>query len=140
MPQIDHHIKKSRSKNISDLFASYQPYKRYIGEIFKVMCTDISAQNNYYVAHNKYYHQILIPMKDEYMGKTLIVQIEDFGKFYMKAHVIDFYSETKMMEIKNNKDNFKIHVFSLCIGFLSILFFVIYSNYYLENLLKNNIF
>ena len=136
MPQIDHHKKKSRSENISELFESYQPYSRYIGEIFKVICTDISAQNNYYVAHNKYYHHILIPMKDEYLGETLIVQIEDYGKFYMKAKVIDFYSKNKMNEIINELNTFKVNLFLLFIVFLVLLSVIIYSNNYLDNLIK----
>ena len=75
-------------------------------------------------------------MKDEYLGETLIVQIEDYGKFYMKAKVIDFYSKNKMNEIINELNTFKVNLFLLFIVFLVLLSVIIYSNNYLDNLIK----
>ena len=70
------------------------------------------------------------------MGETLFVQIEDYGKIYMKAKVIDFYSQNKMNEIINESQNFKVNLFLLFIGFLVLFSVIIYSNNYLENLIK----
>jgi len=89
MPQINTKIKKERSRKITELFESYQPYEKFIGNIYEVLCTDTSYQENYFVAHNKYYHQVLVPMKEEYMGKMLTVKITSADKFYMIGEPTD---------------------------------------------------
>lgn len=74
---------KLRTKKLTDLFYSYQPYDNKIGEIHDVLVTEISHDKKYYVGHNKYYEQVLIPMKLEYMGKLVKVKITNATKFSM---------------------------------------------------------
>ncbi|XP_069359115.1 threonylcarbamoyladenosine tRNA methylthiotransferase [Maniola hyperantus] len=80
---------KKRTKQLSDFFRSYEPYGHKIGETQEVLVTDISHDKNYYVAHNQYYEQVLVPKEDTYMGKMLPVQITSATKFSMMGQPID---------------------------------------------------
>nr|XP_034831530.1 threonylcarbamoyladenosine tRNA methylthiotransferase [Maniola hyperantus] len=79
---------KKRTKQLSDFFRSYEPYGHKIGETQEVLVTDISHDKNYYVAHNQYYEQVLVPKEDTYMGKMLPVQITSATKFSMMGQPI----------------------------------------------------
>lgn len=59
-----------------------------MGQRFKVLVTEISHDGNYYVAHNKYYEQILVPKIDVYMGKMIEVEVIECTKFSMKGRVL----------------------------------------------------
>lgn len=60
-----------------------------MGETQEVLVTDISHDKNYYVAHNEYYEQVLVPKEDKYMGKMLTVKITSSTKFSMVGLPID---------------------------------------------------
>lgn len=49
---------KNRTKRLSELFKSYQPYDDQVGQRQPVLVTDISHDKNYYVGHNKDYVQV----------------------------------------------------------------------------------
>ena len=83
MKQIDNKIKKKRSKKITELDDLILPFNKYIGTIFDVLCTEESFRGNRYVAHNKFYHHILIPKKPKYMGTWLTVKITKSNKYYI---------------------------------------------------------
>jgi len=95
MGQVNSFIKKKRTREISEIFGNYKNFEQFKGVIFKVLCTEVSHKNNYYIAHNKHYHQILIPQKEEYMGKILYVKITDCDKFYMIGDVINYDQDYK---------------------------------------------
>ncbi|KAL3275592.1 hypothetical protein HHI36_020347 [Cryptolaemus montrouzieri] len=76
---------KERTKRLTNLFNSYEPYTHKCGEIQEILVTEISHDKKYFVGHNKFYEQVLIPMKDEYMGKLVTVEIVECSKFSMKA-------------------------------------------------------
>ena len=40
------------------LFQSYRPYDHKVGERQTVLATELSHDQNYYVAHNKFYEQV----------------------------------------------------------------------------------
>ena len=75
MGQINSFEKKRRSRNIAQLFGEYKNYSNLEGSIYKVLCTEVSHRNNYYVAHNKYYHQILIPQKKSIWVKYFMLKL-----------------------------------------------------------------
>ena len=72
---------KERTKQITELFRSYHPYSERLGQTYTVLCTETSHDGNYYVAHNQFYEQILVPKRSELMGKMFQVKIVDFCKF-----------------------------------------------------------
>ena len=80
---------KERTKQITELFRSYHPYSERLGQTYTVLCTETSHDGNYYVAHNQFYEQILVPKRSELMGKMFQVKIVDFCKFSMTGEVCD---------------------------------------------------
>lgn len=71
---------KTRTKKLSDFFQSYEPYGNQVGQIQEVLVTEVSHDKKHYVAHNKLYHQVLVPMKEELMGKMFEVEILSASK------------------------------------------------------------
>ncbi|XP_070798576.1 threonylcarbamoyladenosine tRNA methylthiotransferase [Pituophis catenifer annectens] len=88
MPQVPAQIKKQRTKELSKLFHSYNPYDHKIGERQKVLVTEESFDSKFYVAHNKFYEQILVPKNPEFMGKMVEVDIFEAGKHFMKGQPV----------------------------------------------------
>nr|XP_022921188.1 threonylcarbamoyladenosine tRNA methylthiotransferase [Onthophagus taurus] len=80
---------KQRTKKLTELFYSYEPYGHKVGEVQDILVTEISHDNEHFVGHNKFYEQVLIPKKDELMGKLVTVKIESATKFSMMGVVYD---------------------------------------------------
>ncbi|XP_050351716.1 threonylcarbamoyladenosine tRNA methylthiotransferase [Nymphalis io] len=80
---------KKRTKELSEFFRSYEPYGHKVGQVYDVLVTDISHDKNYYVAHNEFYEQVLVPKEDKYMGKMVTVKITSATKFSMMGQPID---------------------------------------------------
>uniref|UniRef100_A0A182T5Z5 tRNA-t(6)A37 methylthiotransferase n=1 Tax=Anopheles maculatus TaxID=74869 RepID=A0A182T5Z5_9DIPT len=80
---------KTRTKRLTDLFHSYEPYKKYeLGAKQTVLVTEISHDRKHYVGHNKFYEQILLPMHNNLLGKQVKVEITGCTKFSMFGKVI----------------------------------------------------
>lgn len=60
-----------------------------------VLVTDISHDKKYYVSHNKFYEQILLPMEKELLGKSVNVRITSYTKFSMMGEILDEKSTWK---------------------------------------------
>ncbi|XP_026555309.1 threonylcarbamoyladenosine tRNA methylthiotransferase isoform X1 [Pseudonaja textilis] len=88
MPQVPAQIKKQRTKELSKLFHSYNPYDHKIGKRQKVLVTEESFDSKFYVAHNKFYEQILVPKNPEFMGKMVEVDIFEAGKHFMRGQPV----------------------------------------------------
>lgn len=88
LPRIDPQEVKKRTKAISALFQSYQPYGDEVGQVQTVLVTEISHDKNYYVGHNKYYDQVLVPKDENLMGKCVDVEITSAGKHYLKCRLL----------------------------------------------------
>ena len=80
---------KERTRKITDYFQSYKPYENRVGEVYSVLCTEVSHDNQYYVAHNQFYEQVLVPKRSELMGKMFTVKIVDSCKFSMTGEIVD---------------------------------------------------
>ncbi|XP_053606997.1 threonylcarbamoyladenosine tRNA methylthiotransferase [Plodia interpunctella] len=89
MPRVPGQEVKKRTKILSELFRSYEPYGHKVGEVQEVLVTDISHDKNYFVAHNEFYEQVLIPKEEKYMGKIVTVKITSATKFSMMGEPID---------------------------------------------------
>ncbi|XP_042560231.1 threonylcarbamoyladenosine tRNA methylthiotransferase-like, partial [Clupea harengus] len=89
MEQVPANVKKQRTKELSALFHSYNPYDHKIGERQKVLVTEESFDAQYYVAHNKFYEQVLVPKNPEFKGKMIEVDIYETGKHYMKGRLVE---------------------------------------------------
>ncbi|XP_078395430.1 threonylcarbamoyladenosine tRNA methylthiotransferase isoform X2 [Cetorhinus maximus] len=85
MEQVPAQMKKQRTRVLSQLFQSYTPYDHKIGERQHVLITEESFDGQYYVAHNKFYEQVLVPKQPELLGKMIEVDIYEAGKHFMKG-------------------------------------------------------
>lgn len=94
---------KTRTKRLTDLFYTYEPYGHKVGETQEVLVTEISKDKKHYVAHNKYYEQVLIPMQENLLGKSLKVKIISATKFSMISEIVDQEAEWKQVN-KNMKE------------------------------------
>uniref|UniRef100_A0A8C5EZU5 tRNA-t(6)A37 methylthiotransferase n=1 Tax=Gouania willdenowi TaxID=441366 RepID=A0A8C5EZU5_GOUWI len=89
MEQVPAHVKKQRTKELSQLFHSYNPYDHKIGERQCVLVTEESFDAQYYVAHNKFYEQVLVPRQAEFKGKMIEVDIYESGKHFLKGRPVE---------------------------------------------------
>ncbi|XP_051466818.1 threonylcarbamoyladenosine tRNA methylthiotransferase [Apus apus] len=88
MHQVPAAVKKQRTKDLSQLFHSYNPYDHKVGERQRVLVTEESFDSNYYVAHNPFYEQVLVPKNPLLMGKMVEVNIYEAGKHFMKGQPV----------------------------------------------------
>lgn len=89
MKRIPANLVKTRTKRLTDLFNSYEPYADRCGREYTILVTDISHDKKYYVGHNKFYEQILVPMKVKLLGKSVRVRITAVTKFSMIGELLD---------------------------------------------------
>lgn len=95
MQRVPPSLVKTRTKRLTDLFYSYEPYGHKIGEEQTVLVSEISHDKLHYVGHNKYYEQVLLPMREKLMGKSVKVRIIKATKFSMEAELIQPEDEWK---------------------------------------------
>ncbi|XP_040175667.1 threonylcarbamoyladenosine tRNA methylthiotransferase [Anopheles arabiensis] len=96
---------KTRTKRLTDLFHSYEPYKKYeAGTKQTVLVTEISHDRKHYVGHNKFYEQILLPMHNNLLGKQVEVEITGCTKFSMFGKVIQGEQEWKNCSKRSTAD------------------------------------
>ncbi|XP_046895827.1 threonylcarbamoyladenosine tRNA methylthiotransferase [Hypomesus transpacificus] len=89
MEQVPAQTKKQRTKELSQLFHSYNPYDHQVGKRQYVLVTEESFDAQYYVAHNKFYEQVLVPKRSEFKGKMIEVDIYEAGKHFLKGRPVD---------------------------------------------------
>lgn len=80
---------KARTKKLTELFYSYEPYGKQVGELCNVLVTEVAHDKLHYVGHNKFYGQVLLPKREEYMGKMILVRIIEATKFSMRAEHVE---------------------------------------------------
>ncbi|CAH2284459.1 threonylcarbamoyladenosine tRNA methylthiotransferase isoform X1 [Pelobates cultripes] len=56
-----------------------------IGQTQQVLVTEESFDSQYFVAHNRFYEQVLVPKESAFMGKMVEVNIYEAGKHFMKG-------------------------------------------------------
>ncbi|XP_061449211.1 threonylcarbamoyladenosine tRNA methylthiotransferase isoform X2 [Rhineura floridana] len=88
MHQVPAQVKKQRTKELSRLFHSYSPYNHKIGERQNVLVTEESFDSKFYVSHNRFYEQVLVPKNPEFMGKMVEVDIFEAGKHFMRGQPV----------------------------------------------------
>ncbi|ELW68755.1 CDK5 regulatory subunit-associated protein 1-like 1 [Tupaia chinensis] len=59
-----------------------------IGERQQVLVTEESFDSKFYVAHNRFYEQVLVPKNASFMGKMVEVDIYESGKHFMKGQPV----------------------------------------------------
>uniref|UniRef100_A0A7S4DHF9 Threonylcarbamoyladenosine tRNA methylthiotransferase n=1 Tax=Lotharella globosa TaxID=91324 RepID=A0A7S4DHF9_9EUKA len=80
---------KRRSREMTELFSSYETHSEKKGKVYQVLATEIAKDKKHYVAHNKSYDQILVPMREDLLGQTFEVKIVGTGKFHLFGEVLE---------------------------------------------------
>lgn len=89
MPKVPTQDVKRRTKRLSEFFQSYRPYDNKVGLVQNVLVTEISHDKKHYVGHNKFYEQVLVPLKEEYLGKMIKIIIVKTTKYSMNGEPIE---------------------------------------------------
>jgi len=89
MKRIPTQIVKGRTRELSEYFQTIKPYEGREGKIYRVLVTETSHDGNYFVAHNEFYEQVLVPKLPELMGKMFDVRITSTSKFSMIAELLN---------------------------------------------------
>eukprot|EP00047_Mylnosiga_fluctuans_P015310 m.45162 g.45162 ORF g.45162 m.45162 type:complete len:533 (+) comp5861_c0_seq2:40-1638(+) len=89
LPRVPGPVAKSRTREMSAFFKSYSPYDGRVGQVYTVLVTETAADGVHYVGHNKYYEQVLVPLRDDLLGHMVAVRIVETGKFFMRGELID---------------------------------------------------
>lgn len=95
MTRVDPVLVKKRTKRLTELFLSYEPYAHKVGDVQTVLVTERSHDKKHYVGHNKFYEQVLLPMHDNLLGKSVQVRIIKATKFSMEAELLQEEKEWK---------------------------------------------
>lgn len=103
MERIPANLVKKRTKRLTDLFYSYEPYKGREGQIYMVLVTEVSYDKLHYVGHNKSYEQVLLPMRENLLGTSVRVRITATSKFSMMGVILDEERDWTRCDITNKQ-------------------------------------
>ena len=68
----------------------YSPYGQdRLGMCYEVLVTETSHDGRFYVGHNEFYEQVLVPKDPSLMGKLVRVEILETCKFSMTGRLIE---------------------------------------------------
>lgn len=109
MKRIPANLVKQRTKKLTELFYTYEPYSNKAGDEYEVLVTEISHDKKHFVGHNKFYEQVLLPMKENLLGKSVRVKIISVTKFSMMGELIDAETEWKQVNKNVNENLIKNH-------------------------------
>uniref|UniRef100_A0A1B6CSR2 tRNA-t(6)A37 methylthiotransferase n=1 Tax=Clastoptera arizonana TaxID=38151 RepID=A0A1B6CSR2_9HEMI len=88
MPRLPGNEVKRRTKELSKLFQSYEPYTHKLGSVQHVLVTEEAHDGQHFVGHNKFYEQVLVPKAPNVMGKFITVKVASTGKHYMQGRFV----------------------------------------------------
>lgn len=95
MTRVPPALVKTRTKRLTDLFHSYEPYSHKVGDVQTVLVTELSHDRKHFVGHNKFYEQVLLPMRDNLLGKSVQVRVIRATKFSMEGELLQDEKEWK---------------------------------------------
>lgn len=125
---------KERTKKLSLFFQSYEPYRHKVGEIQRVLVTEISHDQKHFVGHNKFYEQVLVPMKKELMGKMITVKIVEASKHSMKGEIISTRKTLQNDTISTTSKGlrcWKYEIFTFIVIFVAIFIRILWKLFYI---------
>jgi len=93
---------KRRSRKVSEHFESYSPYTGREGEEYTVLVTEESTDKRFWVGHNQFYEQILVPKESEFLGKMIQIQVTSVGKHFMHGQPLISSRKSYLELMKEN--------------------------------------
>ena len=93
MKRINTQVVKNRSRRLTKLFESFQPYTDLVGQRVKVwFCTEEGqdgAGMKCSIGHSKSYIKVLVPHDSSLPGRSRMVLIERAFRFHVEGHLDD---------------------------------------------------
>ena len=100
MPRVNTQRVKERTREVSNLFASYTTLEHLLHSEHDCLVTEIAHDGVSLVAHTKGYVQVLLsPEHPEWMGCMLRVRITECAKFYVRGEVISVLHQAPNPEL-----------------------------------------
>lgn len=89
MKRVSTQVVKNRSRKLTKLFESFDPYPTLVGTTQKVWInTEVSDDQQFTVAHTKNYTKVLLPRDDSLIGCSAHVKILSSARFHVNAEVV----------------------------------------------------
>eukprot|EP00908_Phaeocystis_cordata_P017783 Transcript_29150.p2 GENE.Transcript_29150~~Transcript_29150.p2 ORF type:complete len:681 (+),score=272.71 Transcript_29150:274-2043(+) len=88
MRRVATHVVKERTRDLTAVFNSYSTLGPLVGTQQRVLATDLASDKKHLVAHTKGYVQVLLPLRREWLGCTLLVAITQAAKFHVRGDVL----------------------------------------------------
>ncbi|KAG0470972.1 hypothetical protein HPP92_015518 [Vanilla planifolia] len=86
---------KHRSRELTSIFESFNPYKGMEGRIERIWITEIAADGIHLVGHTKGYVQVLIVAPQSFIGTSTEVKITSVGRWSVFGEVIKVPKEVE---------------------------------------------
>jgi len=87
MKKLQGHVVKSRSTEMSKLFASYTTYEGLVGMEAFVWFSDTDTRFNQTVGHTKGYSKVVVPRDDSLLGRKAMVRFKSCSKWHVEGEV-----------------------------------------------------
>ncbi|KAI0528562.1 hypothetical protein KFK09_001104 [Dendrobium nobile] len=86
---------KNRSRELTSIFESFNPYNEMEGQIVRIWITEIASDGIHLVGHTKGYVQVLVIAPDNMLGTSKEVKITSVGRWSVFGEVIETSTEVK---------------------------------------------
>lgn len=96
---------KARSRKLTTLFESYQPYDNLIDTEQKVWITEKAHDGKNLVGHTKAYVQVIVDPAEAELGTNVVCKITETGKHFIRGAVVSKSSCTSIPPVI--RSNFK---------------------------------
>ncbi|XP_010912525.1 uncharacterized protein [Elaeis guineensis] len=98
MKKVPSVVVKKRSRELTNVFESFSPYKGMEGRVERIWITEIATDGIHLVGHTKGYIQVLIIAPEGMLGTSTDVKITSVGRWSVFGEVI----ETPSAQVKEN--------------------------------------
>ncbi|KAF3780916.1 Threonylcarbamoyladenosine tRNA methylthiotransferase [Nymphaea thermarum] len=88
MKKVPSHVVKQRSRELTTLFESFEPYRGMEGRIERIWVTETATDGLHLVGHTKGYVQVLIVAPDSMLGTSVDVKITSVGRWSVFGDII----------------------------------------------------
>ena len=89
MPKVNSQLVKSRTRQVTAIFESLDPYQDMVGSVQRVWTTgEMAKDGNHLVGHTKNYVQVLLPYDSSIIGKSVMVEIVSCSRYSVLAKYI----------------------------------------------------
>ena len=93
MKRVQTNLVKERTREASNLFASYKTLGHLLHTVHDCLVTEIAHDKVSLVAHTHGYVQVLLPHQPSWMGCKVRVRIIETAKFYVRGEVLEVLME-----------------------------------------------